>query len=78
MSKISTAGRITILLGKLQAATGKRSSLRNLATQANVPKDLVYRLDSGQARYVDLEALARLCETLNCELQDILTWEKSE
>jgi len=78
MLKISTAGRITILLGKLQAATGERSSLRNLATQANVPKDLVYRLDSGQARYIDLEALARLCETLNCDLGDILAWEKSE
>jgi DNA-binding Xre family transcriptional regulator len=78
MPKISTTGRITILLGKLQAATGERSSLRSLATQANVPKDLVYRLDSGQARYIDLEALSRLCETLNCELQDILVWEKSE
>ena len=78
MSKISTTGRITILLGKLQAATGERSSLRNLAARANVPKDLVYRLDSGQARYVDLEALARLCKILNCELQDILIWEKGE
>ena len=78
MSKITTSGRITILLGKLQAATGERSSLRNLAARANVPKDLVYRLDSGQARYVDLEALARLCKTLNCELQDILIWEQGE
>ena len=78
MPKITTAGRITILLGQLQAATGERSSLRNLAVQANVPKDLVYRLDSGQARYIELDALARLCETLNCELQDILIWEQAE
>ena len=78
MSKISTTGRITILLGKLQAATGERSSLRSLAAQAGVPKDLVYRLDSGQARYIDLDSLARLCETLNCDLVDILIWEKSE
>ncbi|MBC8508721.1 MAG: helix-turn-helix transcriptional regulator [Anaerolineales bacterium] len=78
MTKISTTGRITILLGKLQATTGERSSLRSLAAQANVPKDLVYRLDSGRARYIDLDALARLCETLNCELGEILTWEKSE
>ena len=78
MTKFSTIGRITILLGKLQATTGKRSSLRSLATQANVPKDFVYRLDSGQARYVDLNALARLCEALNCELQDILVWESGE
>ncbi len=78
MTKISTTGRITILLGKLQAATGERSSLRSLAAQASVPKDLVYRLDSGQARYIELDALARLCQTLNCELSDILVWEKGE
>jgi DNA-binding Xre family transcriptional regulator len=40
-----------------------------------VPKDFVYRLDAGTARHVDLEALARLCTALNCELQDILVWE---
>ena len=78
MANFSTIGRITILLGKLQAATGERSSLRSLATQAYVPKDFVYRLDSGQARYVDLNALARLCEALDCELQDILVWESGE
>jgi DNA-binding Xre family transcriptional regulator len=74
-SKISTSGRITILLGKHQAATGERMSPRRLAEKAGVPKDFVYRLDSGAARHVDLDALARLCAALNCELQDILVWE---
>ena len=74
-SKISTSGRITILLGKQQAETGERISPRRLAEIASVPKDFVYRLDAGTARHVDLEALARLCEALNCELQDILVWE---
>jgi DNA-binding Xre family transcriptional regulator len=74
-SIIATSGRITILLGKHQAATGERTSLRKLAEKAGVPKDFVYRLDAGTARHVDLEALARLCTTLNCELQDILVWE---
>jgi DNA-binding Xre family transcriptional regulator len=68
-------GRITVLLGKYQAATGERISPRKLAEKAGVPKDFVYRLDSGAARHVDLEALARLCVALNCELHDILTWE---
>ena len=72
MSAITTAGRVTIQLGKLQAATGQRMSLRRLAARAQVPKDLVYRLDAGQARYVDLEALARLCAVLQCELGDLL------
>jgi DNA-binding Xre family transcriptional regulator len=74
-SKIATSGRITILLGKQQAETGERISPRKLAEIARVPKDFVYRLDAGTARHVDLEALARLCEALNCELQDILVWE---
>ena len=74
-SKITTFGRITILLGKQQAATGERMSPRRLAEKAGVPKDFVYRLDAGQARHVDLDALARLCATLECDLQDILVWE---
>jgi DNA-binding Xre family transcriptional regulator len=74
-SKITTTGRITVLLGKYQATTGERMSSRKLAEKAGVPKDFVYRLDSGAARHVDLEALARLCIVLNCELHDILTWE---
>jgi DNA-binding Xre family transcriptional regulator len=75
-SKISTLGRITILLGKQQVATGERMSPRKLAEKAGVPKDFVYRLDAGEARHVDLEALARLCIALNCDLQDILVWER--
>ena len=76
MRKIITSGRITILLGKQQAATGERLSPLRLAERAGVPKDLVYRLDAGQARYIDLDALARLCDVLHCELQDILVREK--
>jgi DNA-binding Xre family transcriptional regulator len=75
MRRIITSGRITILLGKQQAVTGVRLSPRRLAERAGVPKDFVYRLDAGQARHIDLEALARLCEALDCELQDILVWE---
>jgi DNA-binding Xre family transcriptional regulator len=74
-SNIATSDRITILLGKQQAETGERTSLRKLAEKAGVPKDFVYRLDAGTARHVDLEALARLCTTLNCELQEILVLE---
>ena len=74
-SKISTSGRITVLLGKHQATTGERMSPRKLAERAGVPKDFVYRLDSGTARHVDLDALARLCAVLNCQPQDLLIWE---
>ncbi len=74
-SRISTSGRITILLGKYQATTGERMSPRKLAEKAGVAKDFVYRLDSGLARHVDLDSLARLCDLLQCNLQDILVME---
>ena len=74
-SKIKTSGRITILLGKQQAETGERVSPRKLAEKAGVPKDFIYRLDSGMVRHVDIDALARLCAALNCQPQDILVWE---
>ena len=70
--RITTNGRLTVLLGKQQATTGERLSLRRLAQLAGVPKDMVYRLDAGEARYVDLDALARLCHALNCRLDEIL------
>jgi len=63
------------MLGKHQLHTGQRLSPRRLAQIANVPKDLVYRLDAGTARYIDLRALARLCKVLNCRVEDILLWE---
>jgi DNA-binding Xre family transcriptional regulator len=66
------------MLGKRQAATGERWSPRRLALVARVPKDLVYRLDAGQARYVDLNALARLCDALNCRADEILVWQTDE
>ena len=75
MTEITTTNRLTILLGRHQAATGQRVTFRGLASQASVPKDLVYRLDAGQARYVDLDALASLCRVLNCTPSDILIWQ---
>ncbi len=73
--KINTKGRITTLLGKRQLHTGQRLSPRGLAQIANVPKDLVYRLDAGTARYIDLQALARLCVALSCRIEDLLFWD---
>ena len=78
MSEIETKGRLTALLGRRQMTTGERVSLRRLADLAEVPKDLVYRLDAGEARYVELEALARLCQALDCRLEEILVWNREE
>jgi DNA-binding Xre family transcriptional regulator len=78
MSEIVTTGRITALLGRHQMTTGQRMSLRRLADVAQVPKDFIYRLDAGQARYVELDALARLCIALHCRLEDILVWQNDD
>jgi DNA-binding Xre family transcriptional regulator len=78
MSEIETRGRLTALLGRRQMTTGERVSLRRLADLAGVPKDLVYRLDAGEARYVELEALARLCQALDCQPEEILVWNHGE
>jgi DNA-binding Xre family transcriptional regulator len=77
-SKIETAGKITVFLGKEQARTGERVSIRKLAEKADIPKDFLYRLDSGKARHVDLQSLARLCDVLNCSVQDILVLERAD
>jgi DNA-binding Xre family transcriptional regulator len=74
MNEITTKGRITIMLGKHQHTTGERLSHRRLARLADVPKDMVYRLDAGMARHVDLDALARLCAALDCRVEDLLVW----
>ena len=74
MNEITTTNRLTILLGHLQAATGQRLTLRGLAARAGVPKDLVYRIDAGEARYVELDALTSLCRVLGCAPGDILVW----
>jgi DNA-binding Xre family transcriptional regulator len=63
------------MLGRRQAATGERWSSRRLAHIADVPKDLIYRLDAGEARYVDLKALARICNALDCGADEILLWQ---
>lgn len=75
---IKTDNTLTVLLGQRQVDTGERWSLRHLAREAKVPKDLVYRLDAGTARYVSLDALARLCHVLACEPGDILIWQDGD
>lgn len=67
-----------MMLGKYQHDTGQRLSPRRLAELAGVPKDLVYRLDAGLARYIDLHALARLCQALECGIEEILVWEDGQ
>ena len=78
MGEIETKGRLTALLGRHQMTTGERISLRRLADLAEVPKDFVYRLDAGEARYVELDALARLCTILRCRPEEILVHQNGD
>jgi len=74
---LTTKNTLTMLLGKRQMTTGERWTLRRLADVAGVSKDLVYRLDAGVARYLDLDALERLCTTLLCRPEEILAWDNN-
>jgi len=74
---ITTKNTLTMLLGKRQMTTGERWTLRRLADVAGVSKDLVYRLDAGVARYLDLDALERLCMALLCRPEEILAWDNN-
>lgn len=75
---VSAPAKAVLEISKRQAATGERWSPRRLAQVAEMPKDLVYRLDAGKARYVDLKALARLCDALHCRADQILIGESGE
>ena len=57
----SGAGQVTKICNQLIVAANAVliAEAVALAEKAGVPKDLVYRLDSGTARHVDLDALSR-------------------
>ncbi len=78
MGTISTTNRLTILLVPAPGSLRPAHYPSRTAAPAEVPKDLVYRLDSGEARYLDLDALARLCRVLDCAPAEILVWVKQE
>lgn len=64
---------IEVHLGRL-IGERKGNNVARLARDAGLAYSTVYELYRGQAKRLDLETLARLCEALDCQPGDILEY----
>jgi putative transcriptional regulator len=64
---------ITVQLDLMLARRKMRS--RELAEKVGITEQNISLLKSGKVRGVRFETLARICEALQCQPGDLLTWE---
>ncbi|GIK37368.1 MAG: helix-turn-helix domain-containing protein [Anaerolineae bacterium] len=69
---INPRGTISQALANLKAKEGVSLSIRALAEQLDLSKDLLYRLDNGQVQRVDLLDIDRICLALKITPNDLL------
>ena len=62
--------RIEFRIRELRQAKGITQVER--AERAEIDQGAISRIESGQARSVSLDALARLCDALDCDLSELL------
>ena len=67
---------ITITLDVMLAKRKMRS--KELARQVGITEQNISLLKSGKVKGVRFETLARICEALDCQPGDILTYYKKE
>ncbi|WP_450103981.1 helix-turn-helix domain-containing protein [Roseobacter sinensis] len=68
--------RITVTLDVMLARRKMRS--KELAERVGITEQNVSLLKSGKVKGVRFETLARICEVLDCQPGDILTYEPPE
>jgi putative transcriptional regulator len=51
-----------------------RLTIRSISEASHVPISVIVKLNSNQAKRVDLETLNKLCTYFNCSLTDILEY----
>lgn len=71
---IGTYGRVSIHLKELIEAKG--ITRYRLAKLADTRFEVVEKWCSGTVERVDLDVLARFCYILNCDITDILKYDK--
>lgn len=61
---INTRGTISRALADLKREKGVELSIEELARRVEISKDMLYRLDFGETRRIDLDLLDRICVAL--------------
>lgn len=67
---------IVVRLDLMLARRKMRS--RELAERVGITEQNISLLKSGKVRGVRFETLARICEVLDCQPGDLLSWEPDE
>ena len=62
--------RIELRLLELRQAKGMTQL--ELAERADIDQGAISRIESGQARSLSLDVLARLCDALDCDISELL------
>jgi putative transcriptional regulator len=58
------------LLGK------KKISMYKLSKDSGLPYQTIWRLSKSKQQSIDFSVLNKLCETLDCRVQDIIVYRK--
>lgn len=75
---INSRGKISQALANLKAKGGASLTINALAQQFDLNKDLLYRLDEGQAQRVKLGDIDRLCLILKITPNDLLGFKSDD
>ena len=69
-------GKIKLKLREYLDARGMNRNQLARAAQANFA--VIDKWDNGKVEKLDLDVLARICYVLDCEVSDLLVYEKTE
>lgn len=66
-----------MIIFKLETILKERKLSKNrLSTMSGVRFDTIQRFCKGDLSRIDLDILCRLCSALECEIQDIIEYQK--
>ena len=74
MYKSINNGKIIFKLDSLMKA--KKLSKNKLSNMSGVRFDTILRYCRGDITRIDLETICKLCDTLNCKIEDIIEYKK--
>lgn len=51
-------------------------SQRELSRRTGIRQPTINAMANGDAKYISVDAIAKICEVLNCDISDVMTLEK--